>query len=91
MTIINLIKLEFAKYKNNSLIQMLLLFFTILMPTSIFVLKKVDIPLLPGAGSFFSFPYLWEYQAYAGSWLAFFFLGYMGVYSITQAKYSSRP
>lgn len=84
MNPIHLIKIEFLKYKDNSLVQMLLLFFTILMPTSIFVMKNMEnIPMLPGQGSFFTFPTIWEYQAYAGSWLSFFFLGYLGVYIIT--------
>ncbi len=83
MKITKLINLEILKYKDNSLVQMLLLFFTILMPTAIFVMKNMEIPMLPGANSYFSFPQVWEYQAYSGSWLSFFFLGYLGVYLIT--------
>jgi ABC-type transport system involved in multi-copper enzyme maturation permease subunit len=84
MNAIKLIKLEILKYKDNSLVQMLLLFFTLLMPTSIFVLKNFDkIPFIPGKESFFTFPLVWEYQAYAGSWLSFLFLGFLGVYLIT--------
>ncbi len=83
MKFTKLIKLEIFKYKDNSLVQMLLLFFTILMPTAIFVMKYVNIPMLPGANSYFTFPHVWRYQAYTGSWLSFFFLGYLGVYIIT--------
>ncbi len=84
MSAIKLIKLEILKYKDNSLVQMLLLFYTLLMPTSIFVLKNFDnIPFIPGKENFFTFPLVWEYQAYAGSWLSFLFLGFLGVYLIT--------
>ncbi len=83
MKITKLINLEILKYKDNSLVQMLLLFFSLLMPTAIFVMKNMQIPMLPGANSYFSFPQVWEYQAYSGSWLSFFFLGYLGVYLIT--------
>lgn len=84
MNAIQLIKLEYFKYKDNALVQMLLLFYTILMPTAIFMLKNFDdIPFLPGKSSFFSFPLIWEYQAYSGSWLSFLFLGFLGVYLIT--------
>ena len=84
MNPIKLIKLEILKYQDNSLIQMLLMFYTLLMPIVIFVLKNFDdINILPGKDSFFTFPKVWEYQAYIGSWLTFLFFGFLGVYIIT--------
>ncbi|HHH53242.1 MAG TPA: hypothetical protein ENK91_06255 [Bacteroidetes bacterium] len=84
MNPIQLIKLEYFKYKDNALVQLLLLFYTILMPTAIFVLKNFDnIPFVHDKSSFFGFPLVWEYQAYSGSWLSFLFLGFLGVYMIT--------
>ncbi len=83
MNPIKLIKLEVLKYKDNSLIQMLLMFYTLLMPIVIFVLKNFDDINIPGKDSFFTFPKVWEYQAYIGSWLTFLFFGFLGVYIIT--------
>ena len=84
MNIYRLIKLEIMKYKDNTLVKVLLAFFVFLMPTSIFVMKNwKNIPFLPGKDSIFTFPHIWEYQAYAGSWLAFLFLGFLGTYLIT--------
>ena len=84
MTALQLIRLEIMKYKDNTLVKVLLAFFVILMPTSIFVMKNMgNIPFLPGKESIFNFPLIWEYQAYAGSWLAFLFLGFLGTYLIT--------
>lgn len=84
MTIKQLIRLEIMKYKDNTLVKVILAFYVFLMPTSIFVMKNwKDIPFLPGKESIFTFPHIWEYQAYAGSWLAFLFLGFLGTYLIT--------
>lgn len=83
MNPVKLIKLEILKYKDNSLIQMLLLFYTLMMPIVIFVLKNFESLKLPGIDNFFSFPKVWDYQAYIGSWLTFMFFGFLGVYIIT--------
>ncbi|MEZ4907468.1 MAG: ABC transporter permease subunit [Saprospiraceae bacterium] len=84
MKIIDLVKIEIFKYRDNSLVQLLLLFFTLFMSISILMAKNAEVSPLPGGtNSFFQFPYIWEYQAYAGSWLAYIFLGYLGLYLVT--------
>ena len=84
MKIVDLFKIEILKYKDNVLIQLLLLFYSLLMMFAIFVFKNIDnVPVLGGNDSFFQFPTIWEYQAYGGSWLSFIFLGYLGVFLIT--------
>jgi len=83
MKIINLIKLEILKYKNNTLVLVLLLFFVLLAPTAINVMKTFNGPGLPNPETYYSFPNIWEYQAYFGSWISFIFLGYLAIYMIT--------
>lgn len=84
MKAFDLIKIEILKYKDNALVQLLLLFYTLLMMFAIFVFKNIDnVPVLGGNESFFQFPTIWEYQSYGGSWLAFIFLGYLGVFLVT--------
>lgn len=84
MKLSDLIKIEIFKFRNNTLVQLLLVFFTIFMSVSILVMKNIEgIPLAGGTDSIFQFPYVWEYQAYAGSWLTFLFLGFLGLYLVT--------
>lgn len=84
MKSLDLLKIEILKYKDNALVQLLLLFYSLLMMFAIFVFKNIDnVPVLGGNESFFQFPTIWEYQAYGGSWLAFIFLGYLGVFLVT--------
>lgn len=84
MNAIDLLKIEILKYRDNTLVRLLLSAFTLLMIFGIFVMKNMkNIPVPGGVDSFFSFPTIWEYQAYGGSWLSFFFLGYLGTYIIT--------
>ena len=84
MNALYLIKIEILKYRDNTLVKLLLAAFTLLMIFGIFVMKNMkNIPLPGGVDSFFTFPTIWEYQAYGGSWLAFFFLGYLGIYLVT--------
>ncbi len=84
MKIFTLLKIEILKYKDNALVQLLLVFYSLLMMFAIFVFKNVEnIPVLGGNESFFQFPTVWEYQSYGGSWLAFLFLGFLGVFLIT--------
>jgi len=81
---IRLLKLEYTKFKNHSLIIILLMLYAIFFPTIIFLGKEFnDLPdPLPGPHIFYKFPMVWDYLGYIGSWLSFFFLGLVSVFSV---------
>jgi len=82
MNPIKLLKIEYLKFRDNLLVQLLLLFFTLLMAFWVFIMKTVDqFPV--SIDTFFQFPTSWEYQAYFGSWYSFFFLGFLGIFIVT--------
>lgn len=83
--ILRLLKLEYLKFRYNRVIQLLLLLFMVFMPTTILVLKNFqDLPPpLPSVDSVFEFPLIWDYQGYSGSWLVFFCIGFIMLYTIT--------
>lgn len=86
MSIIQLLKLEYTKFKNNSVVKLLLLFYAILTPFVILMGKRFLVnapPPLPRNNVFFEFPTVWDYQGFVGSWLVFFFLGFFALYIIT--------
>lgn len=84
MSIINALRLEYAKFKDNAVIGLLLIFFVLAMPSVIFVGKEFnDLPdPLPDNSIFFNFPMVWDYQGYIGGWLVFFFLGLVSVFIV---------
>lgn len=86
-----LLKIEWMKFKHFRVAQALILGFMILLPGILMVGKNVtSIP--PEFGTtelFFIFPNVWNVLAYVGSWLAFFFLGFFGVISVT-SEYSNK-
>lgn len=81
---LRLLKLEFTKFRNHSLILILVLLYAIFFPSIIFYGKEFnDLPdPLPGNIIFYKFPTVWDYQGYIGSWLVFFFLGLIAVFSV---------
>lgn len=82
---VNLLTLEWKKYKDNSVVKLFLLMFLITLPVTIFMFdqfKKAP-PPFPQTEDIFSFPGIWEYQFYVASWLVFFFLGYVVIYMVT--------
>lgn len=83
---LNLLKLEYYKFKNNAAIQFLLILFVILFPFLILAGKELFVnvpPPLPSSAVFYEFPTVWEYQGYVGSWLIFFFLGFVAITMVT--------
>ena len=40
-------------------------------------------PAFPSTSVFYEFPTVWDYQGYAGSWLTFFFLGFLVLHMFT--------
>lgn len=82
---IHLLKLEFLKVKNYKPFIVMTILYLILLPTTLLLFKAL--PEEPasffGVPGCYSFPNIWKYMGYIGSWLGFFFLGFMGVLSIT--------
>ena len=82
---IRLIKLEWTKFRKNTVIQLLVLFFFIFFPACMYFGTLVpDLPsFLPSKDSFFQFPSIWDYLGYAGNWIFFFFMGVAAIYFVT--------
>jgi ABC-2 type transport system permease protein len=82
---IHLLKLEFLKVKNYKPFIVMAILYLILLPVSLLVTKAL--PAEPaaffGTQGFYTFPNVWKYLGYIGNWIGFFFLGFMGVLSIT--------
>ena len=72
----HLILLEWKKVKRNLTFRVLFVLYLILLPSLFLTGKRLpEVP--PEIGSkdvFYMFPTIWEYLAYAGNWLVFFFL-----------------
>lgn len=84
MSVIDLLKLEWSKWKHNSAFQILVGAYLILFPTTIFIGKSLnEIPPLPSPKLIFEFPAIWDYLGYSANWLQFFCLGYLAVYLVT--------
>ena len=81
---LRLLKLEYTKFKNHSLIVILLLLYAIFFPLIIFFGKEFnDLPdPLRSIDIFYKFPTVWDWQGYIGSWLVYFFLGMISVFFI---------
>lgn len=79
----NLLSLEYKKFRKNSVVSVLTLFYFLFLPAGLLILKQIDyegLPaqaklFLPSPDSFFQFPNIWEYLGYVGNWMVFFFLG----------------
>ena len=82
---LRLLKLEWHKFRNNNVVILLCSFYILLLPTVIFIGKELENlpPPLPSNSIFFEFPTVWDWMAYSGSWLVFFFLGFVALYLVT--------
>jgi len=83
---LRLIKLEWSKFKKNTTLTLLFIFFCVFFPATLFFgsILPTGLPnFLPSKDSFFSFPGIWEYLGYAGNWIVFFFLGVIVIYTFT--------
>ncbi len=82
---LHLLTLEWKKVRKNSTFRVLFVLYLILLPSLFLVGKRLpDLPdEIPSADVFYMFPTVWEYLAYAGNWLVFFFLGFLAVLSVT--------
>ncbi len=83
-----LLQLEWKKFKYFRTFKVMAILYVILLPLILIVAKaffaKVDAPIdFINIKTVQSFPEIWGYLAYIGNWLTFFFLGFMGVLSVT--------
>jgi hypothetical protein len=83
-----LLELEWKKFKHYRTFKVMAILFLILLPSTVFVAKAFFInagapPEFVNTDSMTKFPSIWRYLAYGGNWVAFFFLGFIGVISIT--------
>ncbi len=83
-----LLLLEWKKFKHFRTFRVMSILYLILLPLSIIVGKAffsyVEAPVeFIDVKTLTRFPEIWAYLAYAGNWLSFLFLGFMGVLSIT--------
>ncbi len=79
-----LLKLEYTKFKNHSLILILLMLYAIFSSTIIFLGKEIkDLPdNFPSTSFLYKFPSNWEYIGFIGSMLSYFFLGLIAVFIV---------
>lgn len=84
MDVLYYLKLEYHKFRKNSVINLLFVFFCLTMPFVILLGKEFDqLPdQIPSTDYIFKFPMIWEYNGYIGSWLTFFFLGLISVFIV---------
>ena len=81
---IKLLQLEYAKWRKNSVIGILVFMFIVMLPSLIFIGKELDAIDIDGFNPdmFFQFPTMWGYLGFAGSWLAYFCLGLIAVFIV---------
>lgn len=86
-----LLKLEWKKLHKLAAFRIFIAFYLALLPTILLLGKRI--PELPPPMMtnevLFIFPTVWEWLAYVGSWLCFFFFGFLSIISIT-TEYSYR-
>ena len=84
MSIAQLLVLEWKKFRNNSVFNLFAIMFLVTFPTAIFIGKEIQLPeMVLNTADFFTFPNNWEWMAYAGNWLVFFFLGFIMMNMVT--------
>jgi len=82
---LKLLKLEWAKFKKNNVIVLMLTFFCLFMPASLYfttILPQLP-AVFPSKESIVQFPSIWDYVGYAGNWMGFFFLGVIAIYLVS--------
>ncbi len=79
-----LLKLEWKKLAPYRLFQILVGLYILLLPLGFLIGKNIDLPEeVGGTISYYTFPKIWDALAYAGNWMSFFFLGFLGVLLVT--------
>jgi ABC-2 type transport system permease protein len=83
---LEILKIEFYKFRKNSVIFVLSLLFVLITPFIILTAKDVFKsipPPFPSSKLFYEFPTIWDYQGYVGNWMVSFLLGFMMIYFIS--------
>ena len=82
---LQLLKLEWSKFRKSTVVTLLLSFFLLFFPCCLYMGRFLDnIPdFLPIDTDIFVFPSIWDYLGYAGNWMVFFFLGVLIIYTVT--------
>ena len=83
---LHLLQLEWKKLRYYRLFIVLVSLYLIGMPAMYVAVQNMPGfgEMLPnGSKSFFSFPHVWEYLGYQGSWMTFFCFGFLGVMLVT--------
>jgi len=83
-----LLQLEWKKFKYFRTFKVMAILYVVLLPLIIIVakafFKEVEAPIdIINLKTAQRFPEIWGYLAYIGNWLSFFFLGFIGVLSVT--------
>jgi ABC-2 type transport system permease protein len=82
--ILHLLKLEWKKLVTYNLFRILVALYIALLPLGFLIGKNIDLPEETGGTiSFYTFPKVWDALGYAGNWMSFFFLGFLGVLLVT--------
>ena len=83
--ILKLLKLEWSKFRKNSVITLLFVFFALFFPLSLYFGSILDTVSehVPMKVNILSAPLIWDYLGYAGNWIVFFFLGVLMIYTVT--------
>lgn len=81
---IKLLKLEYTKFKNHSLILILLMLYGIFSTMTLFLGKEIrDLPdFMPSTSFLYKFPSTWDYLGFLGSMMSYFFLGLIAVFIV---------
>ncbi len=88
MNISKLLKIEYQKFSQNSIIRLLVILYFIFLPIAIFMAKEFDnLPeFLISQDNIFTFLEdginIWDFMGYIGNWMVFFFLGVVAVYLV---------
>ncbi len=83
-----LLGLEWKKLKNYRVFRVVALLYLVLLPGFYLTGKAIDLShedfaIIQHGKVFYSFPSIWEWLGYEGSWLCYFFLGFLGVLLVT--------
>lgn len=81
---IHLLYLEWQKLRSYRLFQVMSILFITVFPLIFLAGRSIQLPTELGSGmQFYTFPRVWEALAYAGNWITYFFLGFLGVIMLT--------
>lgn len=92
---LHLLKLEWLKQKEFTIFRVMTILFLVALPSLLLIVKTFNIqadempPFMPTVDSLFQFPNVWQWLGYIGSWLTFFFMGFLGVLMVTN-EYSNK-